>query len=146
MQNCVEHDLSKLAGIIAYPCGTLGFTSPVYVLDPVQSPTGEDSDSRFRVRFTRDTAKCTDRNTASVAGYLHTVTLEWETQGVEQADFDQYVGLQNTPHEFVLHFFGGLRKVIRTAPTSYQFLFNEDNGTMKCSVTLINGQGLTLIG
>ena len=149
--NCIEHDLSKLASIMAYPCGDLAFSAPVFSLAPVQngSPVPSTAESSApagtKINFIRDTAKCSDRTNVSVAGYVHTVTLEWETQGVDDSDYSKFVTLQNIPHEFILTFFGGLKKAIRTDQTSYQFIFNEDNGTMKCSATLINGQGLTLI-
>lgn len=147
--NCIEHDLSKLASIIAYPCGDLKFAAPVFALATVQDgspvPAGSGAPAGTRISFTRDTAKCSDHTNVSVAGYVHTLSLEWETQGVSPEDYDQFVRLQQIPHEFILTFFGGLRKALRTDPTSYQFIFNEDNGTMKCSATLINGQGLTLI-
>lgn len=144
--SCTEHDLSKLASIIAYPCGDLSFSAPVFALAPVQDgspvPNGKTG---MKLNFTRDSAKCSDRTGVAVNGYVHTVTLEWDTQGMADSDYNQFVALQNTPHEFILTFFGGLKKAVRTDLTSYQFVFNDDNGTMKCSATLVNGQGLTLI-
>lgn len=152
MSICLEHDLSKLASITAFPCGDLVFSAPVYVLAPVQNGSpipaateGKPSPSGTKIKFIHDTTKCTDRTSVATSGYTHAVSLEWETYGLTEADYSLFVTLQNTPHEFLLTFLGGLQKVIRTDATSYQFIFNEDNGTMKCAATLINGQGLTLI-
>ena len=145
--DCKEHDLSKLAAIEAYEIGTLQFASPVYVIIPTvkSDKLVPEGASGTKISFIRDTAKCVDKSSVSVYGYTHEVSLDWETEADDADMYNLLIKLQNTPHEFVLTYFGGLRRVIRTDYAPYKFMFNDDNGTMKCSATLVNGQGLTLV-
>ena len=144
---CIEHDLSQLAAIEAYELGSLKFASPVFLMAPTVMATElvPKGVKGTRIFFSHESAKCTDKTSVNVCGYTHEVTLDWEMIANNEDLLSLLITLQNTPHEFVLRYFGGVRKVIRTDRTSYRFTFNDDNGTMKCSTTLVNGQGLTFV-
>lgn len=147
MITCKEHDLSKIARIDAYVTGSLNYGCPVFVVNPAVP-----SDQLFNgmppsmpVSFSGDSVKCVEKTNVSYAGYTHEVSLSWETQALTESDYDGLLTLQLTPHDFVITYFGGVQRVIRTDSTAYRFIFDDDNGTMKCAATLVNGQGLTLV-
>lgn len=142
--SCIEHDLSQVARIEAFPVGALKFNSPVFALVPTVSGLNT-TDGKVVISCENKTVKLQEKTSVSVAGYVHEVSLEWETVTETEADYKSLVDLQQSPHEFVIYYFGGLRKVIRTDSSAYQFIFDDVDGKMKCRATLVNGQGLTLI-
>lgn len=143
---CKEHDFSQVASILAVPVGTLDFYSPVFATTPyADAKDFSVPQDAIQIKFNRDTIKCSDKNSTGVHGFVHEVSLEWDFVYQDAKDYDDLVTLQYLAHEFIINYFGGAQKVIRTDETAYMFLFNDDNGVMKCSATLNNGQGLTSI-
>lgn len=144
---CKEHDFSQVASIVAYPVGTLDFYEPVYgatpyvFVDQLNIPEA----GGVVVKFRRDSVKCQEKNSAGLHAFLHEVSLDWEFVPQRSSEYDDLVKLQYVAHEFVVKFLGGATKVIRTDSSAYSFTFSDDNGVMKCSARLNNGQGLTSV-
>lgn len=143
---CFEHDFSKVASVEAYEHGVLDFRSPVFVSDA--SALYDDivkGEIPVLLPFSDGSMKCTDTMSRKVSGIQHDVRIEFETQIITEADYDLLFHLSTHAHEFIFNFFGGVRKAVRTDDIPYSFTFNDDNGTVKCSISLVNGQGLTLL-
>lgn len=145
MSKCSESDYGSIARVEAYPVDGISMAVPVYVRTlSVQSRDVTFSGTSLRIPFKSGTMKVTDQNADAVNGFTHTVSAEWEMtpdgEGLSLAE-----ALQDSAHELLITYFGGARKIVRTDSTAYRFTFHEEDGTMKCSMSMVNGQGLTLL-
>lgn len=143
-QRCVEHDLSKIARIEVL----LGHfvDTPVYLQHlTVKASELNLTEGLITIPFIRSTAKLEEKRDENVNGIVSTINLTWEWQPMCQGDYDWLKTLQNNPHELLIKYFGGSRRIVRTSPEMYWFTFSDENGNCKCKMTLGNGQGFTRI-
>lgn len=145
MEKCFERVGGSVARVDAYPVGGISVTIPNYVrILTAKSSSVKYSGLPIRIPFSSRTMKITDQNADGVNGFTHTIGLEWETSSDEYA-LSCVDALQNNAHDLLVTYFGGTKKVIRTDETSYKFTFREEDGALKCSMSLVNGQGLILL-
>lgn len=146
MKKCLETDFRNVARIEAYAQGKIEFDFPLYVNqlyvdgDKLSLPN-----EKKRIYFIPDTLNVADKSDISVSGFSHVVSVEWETKFSGKELFDLLVSLQTSPHELVFTFIGGTKKIVRTDDILYSFVSQYDNGKTKCSMTLVNGQGIITV-
>mgnify|MGYP004665116045 CR=1 FL=1 len=146
MKKCLETDFKNVARIEAYVQGKIEFDFPLYVnqlyidVDKLSLPNEVKI-----IPFMPGTVNATEKSDVSVSGFSHIVSVEWEAKGSGKDLLDLLVSLQTYPHELVFTFIGGTKKIVRTDDILYSFVFQYDNGKTKCSMTLVNGQGVITV-
>ena len=146
MNKCKEFDFSKVADIQAFPVGTLKLP-PVYSIVPslAYNTINPNNVQGTHIRFVKDSLKCSENMSTDVRTFIHTVSLEFGLRVSGSEDVNMLTTLLLRPHDVLVTYLGGTRKLIRTSSSGYQFSYNEDNGHTKCSFTLTNAQGLVPI-
>lgn len=139
--HCNELNLENISCIYAFPVGTLAFDSPVYARTATPSSRNY-YDNGYRIPMLPKSVKYADKVDRKVYGVVHAVTLQWDTNPKRISDLSTFYDMESNAYEIVIQFFVGHKRIIRTDPDAYQFSFQEQDGTYKCSMTLTNGQGL----
>ena len=144
MTICTEN-LSRVRSIIAYPVGVIDAPFPIYSQQNCCDLSVVPIEPGMLIRFMKDTLKCANSVDMSLAGIAHTIQVEWDAIPSTKQDYDNLIKLQNVPHELVLTYLGGQKKIIRTDDLPYRFVYEQQDGVTRCRMTLVNGQGMTSI-
>lgn len=148
MTKCTEKSLTDVARVDAYPVGSISYKFPLFVpvlVAGTSDITMPDLSSAVSIPFSSGSLKVKDAFDLDVSQSHHTVTLEFDCDASSNSALSILPFLQNIPHEIVITYFGGVRRLIRTDDTAYKFSFEEGDGVKNCSMTLVNGQGLLLL-
>ena len=145
MNTCIEHDFSQVATIHVFRKAYTEVEMPIYCNDPRIPSVSSDYGYSYKLKYDRESVKCMDKQQRSVGAYVHTVTLSWEQDAATEDDYNMLLSMRQHPHEVLITYFGGQRRFVRTDATAYAFDYDIDNGTCKCQLTLVSGQGLCMV-
>lgn len=145
--NCFEHDFSKVAELAAYNVADFSFPHPVFSSYKHIGIGYYESqkENSISIKFTKDSVKVSEKVKSSVAGDIHTITITFECECISNEDYANLSKLVHRPHIFAIRYFGDIVRIFRTSMDGYSFSYVEDNGITKCTVELINGQGVTIV-
>lgn len=148
MIKCTEKSLTDVARVDAYPVGSVGCKFPLFVpvlVAGASDVTLPNISAAVSIPFSSGSLKVKDAFDLDVSMNHHTVTLEFDCDASSASALSVIEALSMEPHEIVITYFGGVRRLIRTDDTAYKFAFEEGDGVKNCTMTLVNGQGLVLL-
>lgn len=138
--------MSMVAKVYALPLGTMTFPAPVYVAAKAVETLNPSLLTQERLLdMSPKTVKCAEKHDVSVAHRIHTMSVTWEAEPKVMSDYSRLIELERTAHELVIEYLGGQVRVIRTDADGYMFVYDESDGKCKCTMTLTNGQGFTIV-
>jgi len=145
--SCAERDLSQIVSIKAYSIDKLHVPAPVFTCAE-RVDSGDltiDNSGVVTVGFSQGSVSIEDKVARNIAGTIHTVTVEWETANPLTDNSESLAKLRHSPHHLLIEYFGGFRQIVRTCVEGYSFDNVQDGTTQKCTMVLMNGQGVTSI-
>lgn len=141
--NCKERNYELILEITAYPDNAVSFTSPMQVpckyLEDGDVTLNEDLG--FNIPMARQTGKLKETEKVELGGKSYTVSLTWDIDNPDKSTYEKLEKLQKTFNHLKVKTFGGDLLFIRAMDDGYRFTYEEDSGTIKCSLSVINING-----
>jgi hypothetical protein len=159
MSSCKEIQLDDVLAVVAVPVENISagdVSSPVNTLAPtvarftpsyagaiaigLQAPAGVTL-----VPIERGSGKAKDDSSDSVAGRLHTVTVQCEADDRESSAWAYLLSLERTPRHLILSFRGGARAFVAATKDTYQCTVERDGAKTSVMFKIQCLMGMQLI-
>lgn len=159
MSSCKEIQLDDVLAVVAVPLENISagdVSSPVNTLAPtvaaftpsyagaiaigLQAPAGVTL-----IPIERGSGKAKDDSSDSVAGRLHTVTVQCEADDRESSVWSHLLSLERTPRHLILSFRGGARAFVAATKDTYQCTVERDGAKTSVMFKIQCLMGMQLI-
>lgn len=170
MINCKEFELDDLLAITAIPVGDYALGTKEWQLKPTIPSASLDIEPAYSARtivvgqtyatktvsgkvqmvgslipIRRLTGKAKDTEGDSVAGRLHTVTVNCKVDDRDGSVWDHLLTLERTPSHLVLTFRGGTRAFVSATIDTYTCEVERDGADTSLSFKIYDLMGIQLI-
>lgn len=145
--DCKERNYELILEITAYPDNAVSFTTPIQVsckyLEKGDVTLNEELG--FNIPMLRQTGKLKETEKVELGGRNYTVSLTWDIDNPDKSIYEKLEKLQKSFNHLKIKTFGGNSFFIRSMIDGYRFTYEEDSGTIKCSLSVINVNGVQRI-
>lgn len=141
---CKEQDYSLIVEIKAYPEDAVSFSQPMqYEKKHIDASFYSADESRaIQVPIKKLSGKLSETVNHDRPGKTYTVTLDWEANAGKKEDYQLLYLLENSVNHLEVKTFGDKLSFIRSQSPGYRFTMKEDEGIIKCSLSIINKAGV----
>lgn len=141
---CKEQDYSLIVEIKAYPEDAVSFSQPMqYEKKHIDASFYSADETRsIKVPIKKLSGKLSETVKHERAGKTYTVTIDWESNVEKKEDYQLLHLLEDNVNHLEIKTFGDNLSFVRSQAPGYKFTMEEDAGTMKCSLSIINKAGV----
>lgn len=150
--NCKENFFGLVTEILACPPESVTLTKDMFQEEKSIDVTYYNVSNEsliFSVPMKTKSAKCSESSDVDLPGNSYKVTVSWEISNPDKNDFALLKKLKETNNHLIIKTFRDneskneyARYFVFSPEYGYNFEYNEDEGTVKCKLSVTNINGL----
>ena len=142
--DCKERNFELIVEITAYPDSAVTFTDPMQVRKKFLTSEDYtlDESQAMSIPLKAKTAKLQESEKRELMGDVYTVNLTWEVDKLSQEGYETYENLRKSFKHLKIKTFGDNCSIVRSNEDGYQFVYEEDGGVIKASLSVMNLSGI----
>lgn len=142
--DCKERNYELIVELTAYPDSAVKFAHPMQVFNKYleSSDITLDETQGISIPVARKTGKLKETEKVELSGRSYTVTLTWDIENPDKETYDKLKKLEKTFKHLKIKTFGDNLSFVRAMEDGYMFTHEEDSGTLKCELSVMNISGV----
>lgn len=141
--DCKERSLDLITDIIAYPDEAMTFSKELQVFSKyiTSDQYTVNDEMAIKVPLSKKSAKLSELSKDELHGTEYTVSLSWEVEKLDASAYEALHSLKKTYKHLIIKTFGDNAYLVRSVEDGYTFTFEENEGKMKCELSVMNVSG-----
>lgn len=141
--DCKERSLDLITDIIAYPDEAMTFSKELQVFSKyiTSDQYTVNEEMAIKVPLSKKSAKLSESSKDELHGTEYTVSLSWEVEKLDADAYEVLHSLKNRYKHLIVKTFGDNAYLVRSVEDGYRFTFEENEGKMKCELSVMNVSG-----